>query len=376
LDLLLNNLKNNLIKYIRYLLLPFSLIYRLIVFVRNRLFDNDLLPLVEFPLPIISVGNITMGGTGKTPHVLFLAEIFSRQMLTAVLSRGYKRKTRDFIKVGVKSSVSETGDELLMIKRKLPDLLVAADRNRVKGIRRILNRRTPPGIIILDDAFQHRYVKPGLSILLVDFNRPVFRDTLFPAGNLREPLKNIKRADIIIVSKCPQKLSSADRASFISRLKIESRQEVYFTTYIYGDPLPVFPRKKHRKKHLNYPALKKSMAKILLVTGIANPSPLRTFLGESLLVYDEIIFSDHHVFTYNDIKKISRKQEGAGLVENYIFVTEKDAVRLREMDIDNKELKKKFYYIPIQVRFLAKGEKAFIRRLTEFLKKYGKSLSL
>lgn len=354
---------------IRILLWPVAIVYRMVVCIRNLLFDLNILPSKSFKIPVISIGNITVGGTGKTPHVEYLAGLLEGLYRMAVLSRGYKRKTRSFLPVTLTSTVSETGDEPLQIKRKLPSLFVAVDRNRVNGIRRLMEMKPRTQVIILDDAFQHRWVTPGLSILLVDYNRPVFRDMILPAGNLREPWKNVIRADIIIITKCPPKIDSIEKARFISRLKRRSEQDVFFTKYAYGSPVPVFPGKKNKQKPLQYKSLYKHGVRILMVTGVADPEPLRNHLSDFVDIADQLSYADHHRFSNSDLKEISLRYNRFSNKVKYIFTTEKDAVRLRELDIRDKHLRKAFYYIPVEVKFLSKGEKPFIKRISKFLKK-------
>lgn len=358
------------------ILWPVALIYRLAVFVRNMMFDLGILKAHAFKLPVISVGNITAGGTGKTPHVEYLAALLQDHCRIAILSRGYKRKTRGFLTVSVKSAAVDVGDESLQIKRKFPDIKVAVDRRRVAGIRRLIKMKPGPDVIILDDAFQHRYVKPGLSILLVDYNRPIFRDIILPAGNLREPWRNAIRADIIIVSKCPANLDFIEKARIISRLKIRSEQHIFFTTIAYGKPLPVFTKKHSSRRSPDLKSLDHSEAGIILVTGVADPAPLRQFLSGFVEICDEITYPDHHSFGYRDLALIAARYRQIIRKEKYIFVTEKDAVRLRKIILRDKELQKAFYYIPIKVKFLAKDEKPFIRRISKFLKKSRKAISL
>lgn len=354
---------------IRIVLWPIAIVYRMIVCIRNLLFDLNILPSKSFKIPVISIGNITVGGTGKTPHVEYLAGFLQDRYRVAVLSRGYKRKTRNFLPVTLASTVSTTGDEPLQIKRKLPSLLVVVDRDRVNGIRKLIEMKPRMQLIILDDAFQHRRVTPGLSILLVDYNRPVFHDMLLPAGNLREPWKNIIRADIIIITKCPPKIDLIERARFISQLKRRSEQDIFFTKYAYGAPVPVFPGRKNKQKPLQYKSLQKYGGRILLVTGIADPEPLRNHLSAFVDIAGQLSYADHHRYSNRDLKEISLRYSRFGDKVKYIFTTEKDAVRLRELDIRDKHLRKAFYYIPVEVKFLSKGEKPFIKRISKFLKK-------
>ncbi len=352
-------------------LLPLSFLYGLIVQARNLLFDLRILRSTRFRLPVIAVGNITVGGTGKTPHVEYLIRLLRHDYKVAVLSRGYKRKTRHFILATTKSGVTDIGDEPRQMKLKFPDVHVAVENKRVKGIRTLIESIHKLDLVILDDAFQHRHILPGLSVLLVDFNRPIFSDVMLPAGNLREPWRNAKRADIIIVTKCPESLTVQERSDFIAGLSLQKKQEVFFTCYTYGEPLPVYPDRHGLQDPLPYRFLRKSKTRVMLVTGIANPGPLREFLEQNLVVEDEIVFNDHHDFDMKDILFIKNRFNTMERVEKCIMVTEKDAVRLQELDITDKSLRKSFYYIPVEVKFLVKGEKPFIKRIFRNLKKAG-----
>jgi tetraacyldisaccharide 4'-kinase len=352
-------------------LLPLSLLYGFAVLIRNLLFDLQILKSAGFNLPVISIGNITVGGTGKTPHVEFLIRLLKDDFRIAVLSRGYRRKTRNFVLATKKSKVVDIGDEPRQLKRKFPDVPVAVERHRVMGVRTLMERISKLDLVLLDDAYQHRHILPGFSILLVDYNRPVFHDMLLPAGNLREPWRNAKRADVIIVTKCPDHLSLPERLDFITRLRLTGKQEVFFTGYVYGKPVPVFPDKHGRQDPVPYKSLNKSRTGIMLVTGIANPGPLRQFLEQTLHVDDELIFDDHHEYDLKDVLYIQSRFQTIERADKRILVTEKDAVRLQELDIPDKRLRKSFYYIPVEVKFLAKGQKPFIKRIYKYLKKSG-----
>ena len=222
------------------LLYPFSLVYGLIVWLRNTLFDLQIIRSAEFPIPVISVGNITVGGTGKTPHTEYLVDLLKEEFRVATLSRGYRRKTRSFILAGADPDVWEIGDEPVQIKNKYPETEVAVDRKRVNGIRQLLKRIPDLDVILLDDGYQHRYVKPGLSILLIDFNRPIWSDHLLPAGRLREPAYEKRRANIILITKCPDRLKPIERRIIVKDLKLYPFQHLYFTKLTYGQPVPVF----------------------------------------------------------------------------------------------------------------------------------------
>ena len=350
-------------------LLPFTLFYGVAVLLRNWLFDFRILSSKRFKIPVISVGNITVGGTGKTPHVEYLVQLLKDDFRVAVLSRGYKRETSDFVLASKNTGIREIGDEPMQIKLKFPEVPVAVERDRVKGVNKLLKNFHDLEAVILDDAYQHRSIQPGLSILLVDYNRPVFRDILLPAGNLREFRSETKRADIVIVTKCPENLTPNERHEFISRLHLLQRQEIYFTRYEYGPPLPVFPNKSGTPESLTYKDLHKSGTGIMLVTGIANPDPLKRFLKEITTIREEISFPDHHNFEKQDIHSIKRTFNSIDAEEKYILVTEKDAVRLRETEIGDKSFKKVFFYIPIKVKFLDKGEKPFSSKIFKYMKK-------
>jgi len=349
-------------------LLPFSFFFWIAVMIRNLLFDLHILRSTSFCTPLISIGNITVGGTGKTPHVEMLVRFLRQDYKLAVLSRGYKRKSAGFILATGHSRLSDIGDEPLQIKMKFPEIQVAVDNSRVHGVKKLMEIKHRPDVIILDDAYQHRYIKPGLSVLLIDYNRPVFKDVLLPAGNLREPAVNCRRADIIIITKCPPNLSPGERKRFIEKLHREKRQHLYFTAYAYGQPESVFPG---RKKHVSVPSfkhLRKSNAGILLVTGIAEPKPILQFLEEFLHIGDSVFFPDHHQFDKQDLQDISKRFQSIPGTEKYIVVTEKDAMRLRDLEMD-EQLKRALLYIPVEVKFLAKGEKPFYKRILKIIKK-------
>ena len=257
-------------------LYPVSLIYGMITGLRNFLYNTGIFPSVEFHLPVICVGNITVGGTGKTPHTEYLAELLRGSFKVAVLSRGYKRKTRDFRIASISSSVSEIGDEPLQIFRKFPDVLVTVDRNRVHGVKKILEGNPETDVIILDDGFQHRSITPGFSILLSDFERLIVRDHMLPYGNLREDKGNMRRADIILITKSPENISPMQRRLIVKEIDKAPYQNLYFTSLTYKDPLPLFESKEDEETHLDLSQC--AGCEIVLVTGIANPLPLKEYL--------------------------------------------------------------------------------------------------
>ncbi len=330
----------------RWLLFPLSIIYGLIVSFRNKLFDYNILHSQEFALPVISVGNITVGGTGKTPHIEYLIRLLkkpsksskllegsrlgSKHTGVAILSRGYKRKTKGFVLATEKSTVDEIGDEPKQIKQKFPDIHLAVSNSRVEGINKLLSKSSDDSIraILLDDAFQHRYVKPGLSILLIDYNRPLSSDYMLPYGELREKPSEKKRADIIIITKSPENISTAERKIIFRDLKILPYQSLYFTSLKYGTPIPVWGSHRMTPSH-------PMTNKILLITGIAQPDALKKYLqsqqGGTNNV-EHLKFPDHHIYSKKDIKNIIQKFNNIANKNKIIITTEKDAIRLQSFD--------------------------------------------
>jgi tetraacyldisaccharide 4'-kinase len=349
-------------------LLPLSLLYLVIIQIRNRLFDLHILRSKKFKIPVISLGNITVGGTGKTPHAEYLVQLLKNDFTISVLSRGYKRKTKDFVFVSSNSSVADVGDEPLQIKLKFPEIHVAVERDRVHGLETLIKNIPKLDVVILDDAFQHRYIKPGLSLLLIDFNRPIFNDMILPAGNLREPWKNATRADAFIITKCPVYLPDYERTLFISKLRPGPKQYVFFTCYTYGDPVSVFPDKHNQQKTLSYKHLRKSATGVLVVTGVANTIELEKFLHRKLHIDNKLTFPDHHNYDKKDLLQIRNRFRKLDSDKKIIIVTEKDAVRIRELEITEKDFRQSFYYVPIEVKFLSKGEKPFVKKIYRFIR--------
>jgi tetraacyldisaccharide 4'-kinase len=349
-------------KLIKPLLFPLWFIYGFIILVRNKLFDFKILKSYEFHVPVISVGNITVGGTGKTPHTEYLIRLLKDDYKIAFLSRGYKRKTRGFVLATEQSNAETIGDEPFQIKRKFPDLLVAVDRNRVKGIKKLIKNVLELDIILLDDAYQHRTVNPGINILLIDYNRPIKSDSLLPIGRLREPAFEKKRADIIIVTKVLYDITSIDKRIFLNDVEAQPHQTVYFTSIDYGKPLPVFS--KMPKNNID---LGKKKYSILLVTGIADPSML---IGHLSTMSKEIIpfrYPDHYSFSQNDIAAILEKYHSIPGNEKIILTTEKDAVRLISFDIPENE-PEAWYYIPMEIVFLSNDAVQFNHQILQYVK--------
>ncbi len=347
------------------LLYPPSVVYGLITGIRNFLYNNNVLPSEEFSLPVICVGNIAVGGTGKTPHTEYLIELLRDKYKVATLSRGYKRATRDFKIASFASSVREIGDEPLQICRKFPEILVTVDRNRVSGVKNILQLKPETDVIILDDGFQHRRITPGFSILLTDFEKLLSTDHLMPYGSLREDKSNMSRADVILITKSPENITPIERRLILKQIDKAPYQNLYFTSLTYKDPVPVF-------ENSVGPVPSLSVCKgssIILVTGIANPVPFKEHLEKSFGEIVHLSFPDHHNFKEMDIKKISKAFEDLKSQEKYIVTTEKDAVRIREFTNIADSLKSSFYYFPVGIKFLNNDKEKFDNLIVEYVRK-------
>jgi tetraacyldisaccharide 4'-kinase len=348
-----------------YLLYPFSLVYGLVVYIRNFLFDYQIIKSSEFNIPIICVGNITAGGTGKTPHVEYLIRLLKYEFNVACLSRGYKRNTRKYILADQSSTAEEIGDEARQIKKKFPDIHVAVDRNRVNGITRLMQDVKYLDVIMLDDAFQHRYVKAGLSILLIDYNRPLDKDHLLPAGLLREQPFEKKRANIILVTKCPERLKPIDRRLVVKNLTLFPFQHLYFTHLKDELPRPVF---KSTEKVLTRDEIKNMKPHILMIAGIANPRSLKKFVRNYSTHITDIIYPDHYSFTNKDIDNIISTFNSMEGNEKIIFTTEKDTMRLEKFtDIDIK-IKDRMYFIPVTINFLNEDTDNFNQHILSYVR--------
>jgi len=349
------------------LLYPLALIWGIVTGIRNFLYNSGVLKSVEFHLPVICVGNITVGGTGKTPHTEYIADLLRKDFKVATLSRGYKRTSRGFRIASPASPVKEIGDEPMQIFRKLPDVLVTVDRNRVNGVNRILEEAPETEVIILDDAFQHRRITPGFSILLTDYERLIVRDHLMPFGNLRESAGNMRRADIIIVSKSPENISPIQRRIIVKEIDKPPYQNLYFTSMAYKDPLHVFG---DISKNAEEPDLSDSQnCGIILITGIANPQPFKEYLQKSFKEIIHLSFPDHYTFREKDLQKIASEYQNLKSTNKYLITTEKDAVRLREFTNIAEPFKSAFFYIPIGIHFLNDDKDEFDNLIVDYVRK-------
>src|SRR5690606_9988765 len=313
---------------LRNIAFPFVPVYYLVTAVRNKLYDLDFKKSVSYDFPVICVGNLSVGGTGKTPMVEYLITLLKDNHKVATLSRGYKRKTKGFLLADDTATATTLGDEPFQMYEKFKnDILVAVDADRNHGIEKLRSLKNRPDIILLDDAFQHRKVKAGFNILLTTYGNPYFKDIVLPTGNLREPKSGAKRADVIVVTKCPNNISKAEKEAFIKQLKPENHQHVFFSTIKYADEVV----------SLNSKLKIKTLPHFTLVTGIANPYPLVGFLKENGLSFNHLSFNDHHHFSNDDIGLLETKE--------LIITTEKDFVRLKQY----KTLQDKLFYLPISV---------------------------
>lgn len=340
-------------------MLPLSFVYGAVIWLRNWLFDKNIFKSTPFNFPLICVGNLAVGGTGKTPMVEYLVRLLKNDFNTATLSRGYKRKTRGFGIAGENTTALEIGDEPMQFHKKFPDITVAVGEERLVAIPQLLQDRPQTEVIILDDAFQHRAVKAGLNILLTEYKDLYTRDLLLPAGDLRDIRGSARRADIIIVTKCIPALSSRQKNELITELNPEAHQTVFFTEIQYGRPYHLFTRKEI--------SLTQS-SDVLLVCGIANPTPLKEYLSANVHSYDMLRYADHHIFDSDDLKEIKKQFEKMRSSEKIILTTEKDGVRMKkfEHELHNFPL----YVLPIRHHFLFGEEERFKTLVVSFINSY------
>lgn len=353
------NFNAPLLRPIRILLFPFSLVYGAVIWLRNRMFDNNILKSSSFNLPVICVGNLSAGGTGKSPMVEFLLKILHSHMEVAVLSRGYKRKTRGYALAGAGTTALEIGDEPMQFHLKFPEVSIAVGEERVVAIPQLLHDKPGTQVIVLDDAFQHRTVKAGLNIVLTDYSNLFTRDWFLPTGDLRDEKNSYKRADILVVTKCRPDLSPEERKAILEEIRPLPHQHVFFSAIRYGIPYHIL--------HRNELSVNDSM-EVLLVSGIANPAPLKRYLQEVSKTYYEIPYSDHHIFSIDDLKEIVKRFDNMQTTNKIILTTEKDAVRLVKFEQQLKELP--VYVIPIEVQFLFNEEQVFSDLITTFIKEF------
>lgn len=345
-------------------LLPLSWLYGIGVRLRNELFELGILKSKSYNIPVISVGNITVGGTGKTPHTEYLIHLLSPKYKVAVLSRGYKRQSEGFVIAQPDTPMYMIGDEPYQMKQKFPDIHVAVDKNRRRGIEQLCNKQIAPDteVILLDDAFQHRYVKPGMNILLVDYHRIICDDRLLPAGRLREPVSGKERANIVIVTKCPKDMKPIDYRVVSNNLQLRPFQKLFFSTLKYGQLSALFHSEKRELTML------KKEEYVLLLTGIASPEQMRMDIEKYCDNITPLAFEDHHYFSAKDTEFINKTFEGLPSPK-IIITTEKDATRLKHLDGLSKEVKEALYTLPIEVEILQNKQKVFNENIISYVHK-------
>jgi tetraacyldisaccharide 4'-kinase len=354
------NFNDPLVKPFRVLLFPISLIYGLIIWFRNRMYDTNIFRSASFNKPLICVGNLSAGGTGKSPMVEYLVRLLKTKNATGILSRGYKRRTKGYALAGPSVTALEIGDEPMQFHLKFPDVAVAVGEQRMVAIPQLLHDRPETAVIVLDDAFQHRAVRAGLNVLLTDFSHRYTHDWFLPTGNLRDEKKSAARADIIIVTKCPADLTVAQKEMIATELNPRSGQQVFFTEIAYGTPYHITGGDKK---------LITEDTGVLLVSGIANPAPLKIYLAEHASTYEELLYSDHHIFNTDDWNEILKRFNSMTARHKIVVTTEKDAVRLVKYKHHLAELP--FYVIPIQCRFLFDEGNRFNNLISTFIEGFG-----
>jgi len=350
------NFNAPLLKPFRILLFPFSLLYGAAIWIRNRLYNKGILRSTGFNLPIICIGNLSVGGTGKSPMVEWLLKQLQNNTKVAVLSRGYKRRTKGYALAGENTTAVDIGDEPMQFHNKFPDVTIAVGEERIVAIPQLLHDRPDTKVIILDDAFQHRAIKAGLNILLTNYDNLFTRDWFLPTGDLRDERKSYKRADVIVVTKCPAKLSAEEKETITREIKPLSQQRVFFTTIRYGLPYHILTK--------NQITLNTSM-EVLLVSGIANPLPLKKYLQDASKTYYEILYRDHHIFSIDDWNDITARFNNIPTQNKIILTTEKDAVRLIKFGqaLENYPV----FVIPIEIQFLFNSTHQFTDIISKFI---------
>lgn len=339
--------------------MPFSILYGLGVSIRNFCYHNGILKGVSFDLPIISVGNLSVGGAGKSPHIEYLIRLLQDYIEVATLSRGYGRKTKGFHFVLPSSDANQVGDEPIQFKQKFPDVVVTVAENRTFAIPEILSVYPDIQVVLLDDAFQHRSITPGLNILLTEYNYPFTKDILLPAGRLREWRSAYSRADVIIVSKCPPVLEAGDRMRFQKDIKPFFHQQLFFSYYEYQPPYALFDRSKTYPLH--------DELDLILVCAIARSDYLLAYLEEEIRFARVLEYTDHHYFSHTDMSNVKTRFDKLTATEKIILTTEKDATRLHLHKAYILKHQLPIYVLPIQVAFHGDDGQNFDQIVKNFL---------
>jgi tetraacyldisaccharide 4'-kinase len=350
---------NLFLKSFRVLLLPVSLVYWLVILIRNWLFDKNISRSTSFGLPVICIGNLSVGGTGKSPMVEYMIAGLKDKFRIATLSRGYKRRTKGYSLANDNTTALDIGDEPMQFHTKFPDIPVAVGEERIVAIPLLLHDKPDTQVILLDDAFQHRAIKAGLNILLTDYNNLFTRDFYLPTGDLRDLRSSYKRADIIIVTKCKPDLSRREAHDIGEEIGLLAHQQIFFTSFAYGHPYHIATQVQHQ--------LTKE-TEVLLVAGIANPTPLKKMLEECSKTYYMSHFPDHHIFTIDDLKEIKKRFARIEADYKMILTTEKDAMRLMKFKDEINTLP--LFVIPVKHRFLFDSGSVFDNSIIKFIENF------
>lgn len=334
---------------------PLSWLYGLAVNFRHRLFDWGVLKGEQFDIPIICIGNITVGGTGKTPMAEMLISFLKRKHCVALISRGYGRRTKGYREVTIDAHYRDVGDEPLQIKRKFPDTTVVVCEKRVEGIRRLREEHPEVNLIVMDDGFQHRYVQPKINVLMVDSTRPIQSDKMLPAGTLRDNPEQLYRAHYFVVTKCPEKMAPIDRRILRKVLVKYAYQRIYFTRFETFSPQPLFPKEELRPL--------KQRGKVIALSGIGNPKPFLSTLNEQYRVVEEVTLKDHYVYRVRDmlhLEELLKRHPDAAII-----TTEKDAVKMGRAEKIPATVRRSLYYMPIDITFIEESATDFLQKIEE-----------
>lgn len=353
------NFNSIFLKSFRVLLLPFALLYGIIIIIRNFLYDKNILRSSEFNFPLICVGNLSVGGTGKSPMVEYLIQLLRPHFKVATVSRGYKRKTKGYVLAKDNTTALEIGDEPMQFHINFPDISVAVGEERIVAIPQLLHDKPETQAIILDDAFQHREVRPGFNILLTQCDDLFTKDFFLPTGDLRDQRASYKRADVIVVTKCPAGLTENEKQQTIDDINLLEHQKIFFTTIEYGVPYHISNHSFRKITHED---------EVLLVCGIANPKPLKDYIFDNAATYYQMDYSDHHIFRIDDLKDIRKKYENMNTEKKMIITTEKDAVRLIKFTEELRDMD--LYVLPIRHKFLFNAGREFDEMVINFIKHF------
>jgi tetraacyldisaccharide 4'-kinase len=352
-------------RWLSFLLIPFSWLYGLVVLVRNYLYKSGVYTRSRFDFPIICVGNISAGGTGKTPHIEWLIKKLSEQYRVAVLSRGYKRKTRGYLLATPAHTPSDIGDEPFQVKQKFKDIPVAVSENRVLGIPSLLAEAPETQVVLMDDGFQHLSIKAGFNIVLCDYNRPYYNDRLLPAGLLRESSRGAQRADVIIVTKCPASLDKAEQDKIREQLRPQQGQHVFFSTIVYGEMKPL-TQAAQESAYLPHDGKPANFKRAVAVAGIARPQPFVNEVSRYFEQTDALVFPDHATY---DPEKISLIRGKAAIPNTVVITTEKDAVKLMDRDILTQINQVPVWYLPVSIAIMNNEESKLLELLNSYIER-------